>query len=178
MTSLSTRLAFATLLLAAFSLPARAQAPAPSAGCGNPATHFDVDTDRGLHPAPQAPGRALVFFAQDDSNVAGFHKPIVRVGIDGKWVGATHGTSYFFFYVEPGEHHLCSDWQDMGFFSHKTQLSGALNFTAQAGGVYYFQITNTFRGAARTSAVLAPVTPSNPEDYLADYDFAFFHQLP
>jgi hypothetical protein len=179
------RFALSALLLAAasFSLAARAQAPAPSAaqanGCGAPAIHFDVDTDRGLHPAPMAPGRALVFFVQDDSEISGFRKPTVRVGLDGKWEGATHGSSYFFFYVDPGEHHLCTDWQDSTSFLRKgPPLSASLAFTAKAGSTYYFQLSNTFRGASRTATVLEPVTPSNPEDYLADYNFAFFHQLP
>ena len=175
------RPASAALLLAATAslcLPARAQAPA-AIGCGDPSIHFEVDTDRGLHPAPLAPGRALVFFVQDDSEVSGFHKPIVRIGLDGKWTGATHGDSYLFFYVDPGEHRLCTNWQDgSSFLRRGPSPSATLTFTAKPGVTYYFQLNNTFRGASRTATTLAPVTPSNPEDYLNDYDFAFFHQLP
>jgi hypothetical protein len=179
------RLALSALLLAAasFSLPAHAQSPAPSTaqsnGCGSPAIRFDVESDRGLHPAPMAPSRALVFFVQDDSEVSGFRKPVVRLGLDGKWEGATHGNSYIFFYVDPGQHHLCTDWQDGAYFLHKgPSPSATLSFTAKAGATYYFQVSNTFRGTDRTATLLEPVTPSNPEDYLNDYNFAFFHQLP
>jgi hypothetical protein len=30
-----------------------------------------------------------------------------EVGMDGAWVGANQGSSYFFFAAAPGEHHLC-----------------------------------------------------------------------
>lgn len=174
------RLALSALLAAAalLSLPAFAQAPAPAAGCGNPATQFDVETDRGLHPSPLAPNKALVFFLEDDSNISGFRNPTVRVGVDGKWVGAAHGTSYFFFYLQPGAHHLCTDWQDADVFSRKTSTVRTLDFTVEPGKTYYFQVTNTFRGASRTSTTLEPVTTTNQEDLLGDYDFAYFHQLP
>lgn len=172
------RSTLALLLFAAASLPLAAQAPAPASGCGDPAIHFDVATDRGLHPAPPTPGRALVYFVQDDNDVFGFHKPIVRIGLDGKWVAATHGSSYLFFYVEPGEHSLCTNWQDTGIFSRKAHPAAALQFSAKPGATYYFQVTNSFRGASRAYTAIMPVTPSNPEDYLADYEFALFHQLP
>ena len=174
------RFALGALLLAAasFSLPAHSQTPSVQSGCGAPAIHFDVDADHGIHPAPQTPDKALVFFIQDDSYVAGFRKPTVRVGVDGKWVGATHGDSYIFFYVDPGQHRLCTDWQDSSMFSRKTQPTAGLSFTATAGATYYFRVTNTFRGAANTGTSLEPLTPSNPEDLLADCDFAFFHQNP
>jgi hypothetical protein len=174
------RFAFSALLLAAasLSLPAFAQAPTAATGCGDPAIHFDVDTDRGLHPSPAAPGRALVFFLQDDSDVSGFRKPTVRIGVDGKWVGATHNTSYIFFYAEPGQHHLCTNWQDVDVFSRKAETTRTLNFTVEAGKTYYFEVTNSFRGASRTSTRLEAITTTNQEDLLGDYDFAFFHQLP
>jgi hypothetical protein len=177
-----TRLSLGALLLAAASLtlPAFSQTPAPAktTGCGDPAIHFDVESDRGLHPSPIAPGRALVFFIEDDEDVAGFRKPTTRVGIDGKWVGATHGSTYFFFYVDPGQHRLCTDWQDASVFSRKAQPTSSLDFTASAGSTYYFRVTNTFRGAAKTGMSLAPVKTDNPEDLLGDYLFAFFHQNP
>lgn len=174
------RFALSALLVAAASLalPAFSQTPAPATGCGNPAAQFDVETDHGLHPSPMAPGHALVFFLEDDSNISGFRNPTVRVGVDGKWMGATHGTSYFFFYLTPGQHHLCTDWQDVDVFSRKAQTLRTLDFTAEAGKTYYFEVTNTFRGASRTSTSLAPVTTSNQEDLLGDYDFAYFHLLP
>ena len=36
-----------------------------------------------------------------------------RVGLDGIWVGANHGKSYFFVLVNPGDHHLCVAQQTM-----------------------------------------------------------------
>jgi hypothetical protein len=39
-------------------------------------------------------------------------------------------------------------------------------------------VTNTFRGASRTATKLEPITTTNQEDLLGDYDYSFFHQLP
>jgi hypothetical protein len=59
------------------------------------------------------------------------------VGLDGAWVGANQGSSYFFFTAEPGEHHLCVNWQSwIGF---KSRAFAMANFTAEPGGVYYFR---------------------------------------
>src|ERR1019366_9119074 len=44
---------------------------------------------------------------------AAAHFPLVsaqaltKVGLDGAWVGANQGSSYFFFATTSGEHHLC-----------------------------------------------------------------------
>ncbi|MGC2182968.1 MAG: hypothetical protein WA637_06805, partial [Terriglobales bacterium] len=61
------------------------------------------------------------------------------VGLDGSWVGANHGKSYFFVTVDPGEHAACTDWQS----SHKiySRQSAAVSFNAEAGKVYYIRTT-------------------------------------
>jgi hypothetical protein len=65
------------------------------------------------------------------------------MGVDGKWVGATHGNSYMAFSVDPGEHHVCASWQ-FGVILGKGKMASAAHFTAEPGGVYYFEVTNTF----------------------------------
>lgn len=57
--------------------------------------------------------------------------------MDGSWVGANDGNSYFFFSVTPGEHHLCVDQQTKSASDIRTV---SLNFfTAEAGKTYYFR---------------------------------------
>jgi len=56
-------------------------------------------------------------------------------GLDGKWVGANTKHSYFFFEVDPGEHHLCASWQSVGAFKNSV---GMQSFVAEAGKTYYF----------------------------------------
>src|ERR1022692_4903336 len=65
-------------------------------------------------------------------------KPTVRVSLDGSWVGANRGASYFFFPVEPGEHHLCADWQSAppSVVGRKLALS---NLGAEPGQTYYLR---------------------------------------
>ena len=63
-----------------------------------------------------------------------------KAGLDGKWAGATHGDSYFFFTVDPGVHHLCAATQ-FGMSSADSQTA-LLHFTAVAGGVYYVEVKN------------------------------------
>jgi len=96
------------LLLCLFASPAFAQSAAGVAvapGCGASDVSFSVETDKNQHPfAKPDVGKALVYFVEDDSDFNAVGKPTVRAGLDGAWVGATHGSSYFYFPVDPGEH--------------------------------------------------------------------------
>ena len=120
-----------------------AAAARTAAGCGPSDAEFDVKTDNKQHPVSHPePGKALVYFLHVESQDGGvINKGWVtsRVGMDGAWVGANHGKSYFFLSVDPGEHAACSDWQS----SLKTysRQSAALNFRAEAGKSYYIRTT-------------------------------------
>ena len=109
--------------------------------CGDDKVKFDVKTEKG-QPAPAKPaeGKAqIVFMESENQPVAPFHDATVRFGMDGAWVGATHGDSYFALTVEPGVHHLCASWQ-----SHTGKKDvDVTSFTAERGQIYYFaaQIT-------------------------------------
>lgn len=60
----------------------------------------------------------------------------VRFGMDGAWVGANYGNSYFAVTVDPGIHHLCASWQSsLGTLKKNVDLT---SFTAEPGQVYYF----------------------------------------
>lgn len=135
------------LSLALVALPAAAQDtntnPAGIPGCGDPSARFDVTTSKNHRPVQPEAGKALVYFIQNDTNFNSFPKPTTRVGIDGKWVGATNRNSYLYLFVDPGEHHLCISWQ-RHVIAWRGLQSAAAHFTAQAGGVYYFQIKDTF----------------------------------
>jgi hypothetical protein len=144
-----------------FSIHARAaDNSGPGApGCGVDSAKFAVDTDTGAEATKPEPGKALVYFIEDDSNFGSFPKPTTRMGVDGKWVGATHGNSYMAFVVDPGEHHLCASWQ-FGVILGKGKMASAAHFTAEAGGVYYFQVKNTFllgQSSALTDMSLKPL---------------------
>jgi hypothetical protein len=129
---------------------------APS--CGAASVKFDVKTDKSPHALTQPPpGQAMVYFVEDDTEFESTPKPTTRIGVDGTWVGANHGNSYFSFTVAPGEHHLCASWQSLAVIgAHDT--SAAAHFTAEAGQVYYFRVKNKWlREHATTHMELVPV---------------------
>ena len=75
---------------------------AAEAACGPRDAMFEVRADVAQHPTPPPEsGKALIYVAQRDGISSKF-------GIDGKWVGANKGKTYFFVSIDPGEHHLCA----------------------------------------------------------------------
>jgi hypothetical protein len=82
-----------------------------------------------------------VYFVEDDDMFGSNPKPTTRVGVDGVWVGATHGDSFLSFSVDPGEHHLCARWQSF-VAAEARQTTGAVHFTAEAGQIYFFRVKN------------------------------------
>jgi hypothetical protein len=127
------------------SLPALAADPTPSVAavrtaCGSDNVKFSVKSIEGQPSAPQPePGKALVYVVEQyDRPRNELGKPTVRVGVDGSWVGANRSTSHLFFSVEPGEHHLCSDWQSLPPTIARLNPSLAI-FAAEPGRTYYFR---------------------------------------
>jgi Protein of unknown function (DUF2846) len=110
-------------------------------GCGSSKAGWDVKTAKDHPPAPKPQdGKALVYVIQTmvDAPVIGGNKATTRLGVDGAWVGANHGDSYFFFPVDPGEHSICTDWQSTLYT--RSGLASAADLNAEAGGTYYFRI--------------------------------------
>ena len=101
--------------------------------CGDNKTQFDVKTLKNQPaPAPPAAGKAQIVFVEEENQwVAPFTNATVRFGMDGAWVGANEGNSYFTIDVAPGTHHLCASWQG-------TKNLGLAPITAEPGKVYYF----------------------------------------
>jgi len=133
----------ALLVVVLSLLPALAgdQASAPAvvkAACGPDNVKFKVSSS-GQRPAAQPePGKALVYVVEEfDRPRNEIGKPTIRVGLDGSWVGANRGTSYLFFSVEPGEHHLCADWQSLPPWLHVP--ASLANLTAESARTYYFR---------------------------------------
>jgi hypothetical protein len=141
------RIKTTALLLSIFLL---AVAPAiatvlPDA-CGEDKVKFNVDRQKG-QPVPGAPSsdKAQVIFVEEmDKNAPCIGCAVTtRVGMDGAWVGANQGNSYFGVAVAPGEHHVCTDWQS-AFGTLKAKI-GLTSFTAEAGKTYYFKIKVTLK---------------------------------
>jgi hypothetical protein len=110
-----------------FAIQARA-APLPAA-CDDDAIQFRV-TKQDNPPIPPAPSLGTAQIAIIGTLDGG---ATARIGLDGAWIGAAKGSTYFTYNVTPGEHHLCAN----AFSNH----SWALPVTAEPGQRYYFQIS-------------------------------------
>jgi hypothetical protein len=128
------------LLLCASLLPAMqawAKTILPDA-CGDDSVKFDVSTQRDhLAPEPPPAGKAQIIFVEEQNRRASFHLVTVRYGVDGNWVGANYGDSYFVANVTPGVHHLCVNAQG------DRKAVGVTSFTAEAGKIFYYEASTT-----------------------------------
>jgi hypothetical protein len=114
--------------------------PAVPASCGSVDVQFDVKNDSSKHALAQPdPGKALVYiFEEFSESQSGFITPTIRLGLNGAWIGATRGSSFLFFSVAPGEHHLCSNWQSS--YSDISNQYSLTSFAAESGKVYFFKV--------------------------------------
>jgi hypothetical protein len=123
------KIALVALLFAASALAQKPLRGLPAA-CGPKDAGFSVRLEKSKHEltAPE-PGKARVYFIQDARAFT------TNMGVDGAWVGANDGNSYFSVSVEPGVHHVCANIE-----SHLAgHQMGLLHFTADAGQTYYFR---------------------------------------
>jgi hypothetical protein len=68
---------------------------------------FEVTTSTNQNPSSKADaGKALIYFLQDDTHFNSRARPSTLVGLDGQWIGATSGNSYFY---DSDEGHLLVD---------------------------------------------------------------------
>jgi hypothetical protein len=110
-----------------------------ASACGPANVNYKVSLDRSQHgPILPEAGKALVYFIHDagipyESLTIGY--PTTKYGVDGNWVGAGHGDSWFAVTVTPGEHHVCTVLQS-SFVDQRVELA---QFTAEAGKSYYFR---------------------------------------
>lgn len=133
------------------------------AACGDSAVHFKVKRVHGssdvLAP-PAGSARVVVFEAglgyTDEYFVPSgklsptkykklprLFTPTVRMGIDGRWMGALRGNDFIAFSIQPGEHHFCAQFQQPAYADANGELPMTYlsDMKAVAGQTYYFQIT-------------------------------------
>jgi Protein of unknown function (DUF2846) len=161
------------VLLFASPVFAQDQAPAPSAngGCGPSEAQFDVKTNDKQHPvAPAEAGKALVYVFEDME-----HGPTMRVGLDGAWVGANKGKSYFFFSVDVGEHQLCTNWQSGTFKKTAKRIGSAITLKAEAGKVYYLRAQVYERTEQDRNVKLEPVESAEGQFLISASSFSTSH---
>ena len=144
--------------------------------CGSSDVRFDVKTDGKKHPMAQPePGKAMLYFIEDDTNYQSFPKPTTRFAIDNKWVGATHGNSYFYASIDPGEHHLCAEWQSVALFDAGRKAAAA-HLIAQAGSAYFFRMENIWiRDSQISRNKLEPLDSDEAQLLMSKFAFSTSH---
>lgn len=123
-------------LLSAGQLFAAGMLPA---GCGAENVQFKVKTEKAAASLGNAPAaKAQVIFVEtlDGEFSSG---PVSRFAIDGKWIGATKGASYFDVLVDPGSHQICASRQSA--IKLERENLGTLDVQMQAGQTYVYQFT-------------------------------------
>jgi len=143
------------LVVLLFAVCAFAQKPSAlatvEAACGPTDVQFDTHVSKDQTVAAPEAGKSLIYVVEVFDKVVGqISRPTLRVGVDGKWVGANKGDSYLSFGVDPGEHHLCANWQSQWKrFSRKAAFT---SFTADPGKIYYFRARITEHGGSTGSS--------------------------
>jgi hypothetical protein len=165
----------AGIFLVAFASPrfAQDQAPAVSArgGCGPTEAQYAVKTDRKQHPvAALDAGKAVVYVFEDMER-----GPTMRVGLDGAWIGANKGKSYFFFSVDPGEHQVCTNWQSGTFKETAKRIGSAMTLKAEAGKVYYLRTQVYERSERDINVKFEPVETAEGQFLISASAFSTSH---
>jgi hypothetical protein len=147
---------FTMLAFAAFAPTTVSHAATPYDACGKDEVHFKVHTDKKQHlsSTPEAGKAQIVFIETLEGSF--MTPPTARFGIDGTWVGANRGASYFAVSATAGEHHLCARRQSS--IKDENDNAGAMTLQLQSGSVYYveFQIQRNEIGDASTQGTAIP----------------------
>ena len=98
--------------------------------CGTEKVDYDAETKKAQHAAPDGPeapaDKALIYVMR--TTIIGY-KIHSKLAVDGKWMGTNRGKTYFFFTVDPGEHHFCSE----------SENQDAMTMYVEPGKTYYIQ---------------------------------------
>jgi hypothetical protein len=155
------------LLVAAFvaTIPCSAFAATtlPDA-CGNAAVKFDVKTEKNAT-APSSPDSSnarVVFLEALNKPGSVLVKPTVRFGLDGVWVGAVKGNSYFTVSLPSGEHHVCAAWQSKFNTYRKNVGLAALN--VEPGKTYYVRYKVDLIATENGAAAITDLAPINEDE--------------
>jgi len=164
----------AVFLFAAFAFAQDQTAiTAAESACGPQNVHFEVKRDSSRSVPQAEAGQALVVVVQDIGQTSCLGTCLTtRIGLDGAWVGAGQNNSYVSFPVQPGEHHLCANWQSR--FVSLSRMVALAHFTAEAGRVYYFR-TRVFGGREQNFLDLDALDSDQGRLLVASYPASVSH---
>jgi len=91
------------------------------------------------------------------------HCGVVRVGLNGKWIGANKGDSWFAVTIPPGKQRVCVAWNAP--FVRLTDRIHLTELDAEAGKTYYLE-TTALTGKYEVNRVLLEKTTQNEAWFL------------
>jgi len=144
-----------------------------ASACGPKDVTFTVRMDLSHASAEPEPGKARVAFIQDDGPWGEQQHYVMKIGLDGAWVGAYKQNSYFTVSVDPGEHHVCANVQSKASIGLQLALA---HFTAEPGRIYYFR-TRFFAGMPGIESAPPHVDLETVDSDEAKYLMASFPQI-
>lgn len=106
--------------------------------CGPSDVRFQVKKNQSQPQVPALETDSARVYVIEDWFSQGAADPLIRVGVDGRWVAASQGNSWSTFTVPAGEHHLCTDWQPGPIHSEGDRA--LYGFRADADSTYYFRV--------------------------------------
>jgi hypothetical protein len=145
----------AFFLCALFVMGNQLRATTLPEACGDEKIKVDVAVQKpsSAPPAANATTATLVFVQRLGESCIGCS--VTRVGLDGAWIGANKGASFFSVTAAPGEHHVCAFWEAPGARTeNKVELT---ELEALAGQIYYFQIEIGPRSTGEFAMRLKPI---------------------
>ena len=124
-------------LFTAFCVCAQAQAAHLPLACGPVGAQFTVQNAEAASASnsPQ-PGKAILYLIQDEGKDGKHQHFIIRIGMDGSWIGAYRDNSFLAVPVDPGTHHFCASVQSNTSFG---RVVGPAHFAAEPGKTYYLR---------------------------------------
>ena len=160
----------AMVCLASAAAEDRAAVTRALSACGPDEVRFEVQTRATGPVAEPGADKALVYVIEVFNKKYELEGPTVRVGLDGAWVGATKGDSYFSFSVTAGEHHLCTEWQSR--FKRLSKNVALASFAAEEGKTYYFRARITEQTSLAFTFDLDPVNEDEGKLLVASSAFS------
>lgn len=155
---------------ASFAAAQVAATPVPEMNaCGPSATRFQVKKNQGQPQVPALEAGSARIYVIEDLLTGEWADPLVRIGMDGRWVSAEQGNSWSTFTVPAGEHHLCADWQPGPIHSGGRALYG---FNAETNHTYYFRVRFPAVANGHTNdygVFLEPVNSDEAQYLLSQY---------
>ncbi len=134
------------------------------AACGPVDVKVKVHTEKNQHPLamPEA-GHALIYIIQEDEfHVAMMGSFPTRYGLNGGWFGGNSNNSYFAASIDPGEQHLCAEWEIA--FAHYARPLSLARFQAMPGETYYFRAHVVFASVSGAGQRTIELEPLSAED--------------